>query len=130
MSLPRRARAARTGAQPWIAAPAALATVAVAGVLAWALRGHAARIAVVAGVAALVAPILWVIASALRPALPDRRCPRCGAVALVLLRRDDPIGVRCRACAFEDPETYVAYLKDVMDDPEVSGPPTADGTRS
>ena len=47
------------------------------------------------------------IVSALRPALPDRRCPACGEERLRLLVPGEKTGVRCEACRHEDPELYV-----------------------
>jgi hypothetical protein len=106
----------------WLAAPLAAATVALAASLAFLLAGRAIQVALALGGLALLLPILWVIVSAMRPAMPDRRCPRCGAEALVLFEPGNKVGARCRACGFADAELYVPFLADVMDDPDVAGP--------
>jgi hypothetical protein len=92
-----------------------LGTVATAALVFFLIQGSAVTIAVAFGVAALFLPVLWLGVSALRPALPDRKCPQCGAEKLRLLRKGVREGVRCEACRFEDPELYVAYLIDVDD---------------
>lgn len=64
-------------------------------------------------VGGLVAAIVltWILGSTLSPAVPDRRCPRCGAEdGLVRLRRGEMLGVRCRRCGHVDEELYRAYL--------------------
>jgi hypothetical protein len=101
-----------------------VATIAIAGGIALALRGHALSVAVVVAALALVVPIVWTIVSALRPALPDRACPRCRSEALVVFEPGNKVGVRCLACGFTDPELYVPFLIDIMDDPAVWKVPT------
>jgi hypothetical protein len=93
-----------------------LLSIAVAVGAFFALRGSATTIAVGLGVALLVAPMIWMVVSAWRPAFPDRKCPKCGGETLRLLKPGVREGVRCPACGFEDPEMYVAYLIDVDDD--------------
>jgi hypothetical protein len=92
-----------------------LGTVVFAALVFFLIRGSAMTIALVCGVGALLMPILWLTVSAMRPALPDRKCPKCGAEKLRLLTPGVREGVRCEACRFEDPELYVAYLIDVDD---------------
>jgi hypothetical protein len=92
-----------------------LGTIAFAGAVFFLLRDHAKTIALALGGAALLLPIFWLLASALRPALPDRKCPQCGAEALRLLVPGERVGARCPACGFEDAELYVPYLIDVDD---------------
>ncbi|MBI4604102.1 MAG: hypothetical protein HY721_19265 [Planctomycetes bacterium] len=64
--------------------------------------------AVVTGVL-VVAGAGWVLVSTLSPAVPDRRCPRCGELGLVKIRRGRP-GVRCERCGWRDEEMHVAHL--------------------
>jgi hypothetical protein len=92
-----------------------LGTLALAAGFYFLVRGHGVSLALAIGVAALCAPILWVIGSALRPALPDRHCPVCHEDALRLLTPGVREGIRCAACGPEDPELYVPYLIDVDD---------------
>jgi hypothetical protein len=68
----------------------------------------------------LLIPLLWTIISALRPALPDRKCPRCGADALVLIDPQIEFGIRCLQCPHVDREKRIYYLKQVMNDPEIA----------
>ncbi|MBI3724379.1 hypothetical protein HY251_10565 [bacterium] len=89
---------------------------ALAAVVYFLLREHAVEVALVFGVAALAAPILWLIVSSLRPAFPDRTCPKCGKHTLRLLVPGEKTGVRCPACGFRDKELYVPFLIDVDDD--------------
>ena len=103
----------------WVASGLSVLTIAIAGGIALALRGHALSVAVVVAALALVVPILWTIVSSLRPALPDRACPRCRSEALVILEPGNKVGVRCLSCGFTDPELYVPFLIDIMDDPAV-----------
>jgi|SRR5579871_1038673 len=79
------------------------------------LKDHAVTVALAAGVIALGAPILWVIVSSLRPALPDRKCPQCGEETLRLLVPGEKMGARCPSCGFSDKELYVPFLIDVDD---------------
>ena len=65
---------------------------------------------------ALLSPILWLLVSSMRPALPDRKCPKCAKESLRLLAPGERIGARCPECGFEDRELYVPYLIDVDDD--------------
>jgi DNA-directed RNA polymerase subunit RPC12/RpoP len=92
-----------------------LATIAFAGGVFLLLRASAVTVALALGVGALLLPMVWLIVSALRPALPDRRCPACGAESLRLMAPGEKIGARCPACGFRDPELYVPYLIDVDD---------------
>lgn len=54
--------------------------------------------------------IVWVLGCVFSPAVPDRRCPRCGKDGLVKIRKGEPLGVRCEQCNFVDEGKYVAYL--------------------
>jgi hypothetical protein len=92
-----------------------LGTIAVCAAAFWLLRDHAQGVAISIGVGALVVPILWLLVSSLRPAMPDRKCPKCGQESLRLFERGKREGVRCPACGFQDAEMYVAYLIDVDD---------------
>lgn len=56
------------------------------------------------------AGLFWVLGCIFSPAVPDRRCPRCGKEGLVKIRRGEPLGVRCEHCDYRDEERYVAYL--------------------
>lgn len=53
--------------------------------------------------------VVWVLASVLSPAVPNRACPRCGQQGLIKIRRGEP-GVRCEQCEFRDETMHVAYL--------------------
>lgn len=68
----------------------------------------------------LLIPFLWMLASSLRPAMPERRCPGCEAERLVLLDPQEDCGVRCLDCDFEDTDLRIAYMKDLMNDPEIA----------
>jgi len=92
-----------------------LLTIAFAGGLFFLLRGNAKTIALTLGAGALLLPVFWLVVSALRPALPDRRCPKCRAESLRLLRAGEKVGARCPSCGFEDAELYVPFLIDVDD---------------
>jgi hypothetical protein len=92
-----------------------MATLAVAGVTFLLLRESAKTIAIALGVGAVFMPILWLLVSTLRPAMPERHCPECGAESLRLLVPEEKVGARCPACGFEDAELYVPYLIDVDD---------------
>lgn len=94
-----------------------LATIGFAALVFFAIRGSARTVALFFLGAALVIPMLWLVVSALRPAMPDRRCPKCHAESLRLLAPGEKVGARCPACGFEDPELYVPYLIDVDDAP-------------
>jgi len=63
---------------------------------------------IVVGLIVVVA-IGWVFVSVLSPAIPNRKCPRCGGEGLVKIRRGEP-GVRCELCGFRDETMHVAYL--------------------
>jgi len=54
--------------------------------------------------------LAWVLFSALSPAKPDRRCPRCRREALRRLSAASDLGIRCSACGFEDENDHRAYL--------------------
>lgn len=60
--------------------------------------------------AVVSAAVLWVMGCIFSPAVPDRRCPRCGEDGLVKIRKGEPLGVRCERCGFRDEARYVAYL--------------------
>jgi hypothetical protein len=62
----------------------------------------------VAGLCAAVF-LVWVLASVLSPAVPDRTCPACKGEGLVKIRRGE-LGVRCELCGFRDENMHVAYL--------------------
>jgi hypothetical protein len=93
-----------------------LGTIALAAALFLLLRDHAKTIALGLGAVALLTPILWLLVSSMRPALPDRTCPKCAKEALRLLEPGERVGARCPECGFEDAELYVPYLVDVDDD--------------
>ncbi|MDF1664774.1 MAG: hypothetical protein P1V97_23645 [Planctomycetota bacterium] len=65
-------------------------------------------------------PFLWTLASSLRPAMPERCCPGCEAERLVLLDPQEDCGVRCLDCDFRDVDLRIAYMKDLMNDPEIA----------
>lgn len=65
-------------------------------------------------------PFLWMVASSLRPAMPERACPGCEAERLVLLDPQEEHGVRCLDCGYEDIELRIPYMKDLMNDPEIA----------
>ncbi len=65
--------------------------------------------AVIAGVIVALG-VLWVLGCIFSPAVPDRRCPRCGKEGLVKIRKGEPLGVRCEHCDYRDEGKYVAYL--------------------
>jgi hypothetical protein len=92
-----------------------LGTIVFAGAIFVLLRESAKTVAITLGVGALVVPMLWLVVSSLRPALPDRHCPKCQAESLRLLKPGEKLGVRCPSCGFEDAELYVPYLIDVDD---------------
>ncbi len=92
-----------------------IGTLVVGGAAFLLLRESAKTIAIVLGVGALMLPIFWLVVSALRPALPDRHCPKCQVESLRLLKPGEKIGARCPACGFEDGELYVPFLIDVDD---------------
>ena len=102
---------------------ASLGTLAVAALGFLLLRDHAVAVALTLGVGALLLPIFWLLVSAMRPAFPDRKCPKCGEESLRLLRPGERVGVRCPRCGLEDEELYVAYLIDVDDDLTDAAPP-------
>ena len=93
-----------------------LGTLAVAAGAFFLLRDHAVGVALAIALAALFAPILWLLVSALRPALPDRKCPKCQRDTLRLLIPGERVGARCPECGFSDTELYVPYLIDVDED--------------
>ncbi len=92
-----------------------LGTIAFAAAVFFLLRDHAMTVALTLGAIALLTPMLWLLVSAMRPAMPDRKCPKCGQESLRLLTPGVREGVRCPSCGFEDAEMYVAYLIDVDD---------------
>lgn len=92
-----------------------LGTLLVAGLAFLLVRDHAVGLAVALGVGAIVVPMLWMLVSAMRPAMPDRTCPRCGKESLRLLTPGVRQGVRCPECGFADAEMYCVYLIDVDD---------------
>jgi hypothetical protein len=92
-----------------------LGTIAFAAAVFFLARDHAKTIALSIGGAALLLPILWLLVSAMRPALPDRKCPSCQKETLRLLKPGERLGARCPECGFEDAELYVPYLIDVDD---------------
>jgi hypothetical protein len=92
-----------------------IGTLLVGGAAFFLLRESAKTIAIVLGVGALVLPVFWLVVSSLRPAMPDRHCPKCQAESLRLLKPGEKTGARCPACGFEDPDLYVPFLIDVDD---------------
>ena len=58
----------------------------------------------------ILAGVVWVLGCIFSPAVPNRRCPRCGEDGLVKIRKGEPLGVRCEQCEFVDEAKYVAYL--------------------
>ena len=69
-------------------------------------------------------PLLWIIASALNPALPaDRRCPECHQErALVRPTRGSIVGVMCTKCDYRDDEEYIGHLEIYLGDPDPDDP--------
>jgi len=63
--------------------------------------------AIVCTIVALAA--IWILASVLSPAVPNRTCPKCHGEGLVKPRRGE-LGVRCEICGFADENMHVAYL--------------------
>lgn len=92
-----------------------LGTIAFGVAVFFLLRDHAVGVALGLGATALFVPILWLMVSALRPALPDRKCPECAQETLRLFTPGVREGARCPSCGFEDRELYVPYLIDVDD---------------
>jgi len=92
-----------------------LGTLAFAVAAFFLIRDHAIGVALTLGAAALLTPVLWLLVSAVRPALPDRKCPQCREESLRLLTPGERVGARCPRCGFEDAELYVPYLIDVDD---------------
>lgn len=68
----------------------------------------------------LAIPFLWTLASSLRPAMPERLCPHCETERLVLLDPQEECGVKCLDCDFKDVDLRIAYMKDLMNDPEIA----------
>jgi hypothetical protein len=68
----------------------------------------------------LLTPLLWLLASSLRSAMPERDCPECEQARLVLLDPQKESGVRCLDCSFQDPELRLPYMKNLMNDPEIA----------
>ena len=66
-----------------------------------------------AGGVLLALVFLWILGCTFSPAIPDRRCPRCGQDGLRRLRRGQMLGVRCERCGFVDSEMYRAYLDEI-----------------
>ncbi len=100
---------------PFLTGIFSIGSFVLAGAVFLVLREKAVTVAVTMGLIALVAPILWLLVSAMRPALPDRTCPSCNRESLRLLVPGVREGVRCPACGFQDAEFYVPYLIDVDD---------------
>ncbi len=92
-----------------------LGTIVFAVAVFFLLRDHAKTVALTLGGIALLLPIFWLLVSAMRPALPDRKCPKCAKETLRLLKPGERLGARCPECGFEDAELYVPYLIDVDD---------------
>lgn len=65
-------------------------------------------------------PFLWLLVSALRPAMPDRECPSCREHSLVLIDPQNEYGVRCLRCPHVDRDKRIPYLKIVMNDPAIA----------
>lgn len=83
----------------WLVGPVALLAAVAAIVL---LRRGPSGIlgAVLIGLLALA--MGWIFLSIFWPARAERTCPRCAHDALVRLDARTTIGIRCRACGFED----------------------------
>lgn len=92
-----------------------LGTIAFAVAIFFLLRDHAKTVALTLGGSALLLPMFWLLVSAMRPAMPDRKCPKCSLETLRLLTPGERLGARCPSCGFADPELYVPYLIDVDD---------------
>lgn len=63
----------------------------------------------IVGGALAAAFALWILISTLSPAVPDRKCPKCGGEGLVKITKGE-LGVRCELCGFQDETMHVAYL--------------------
>lgn len=68
---------------------------------------------VLVGLVVVGAILFWVFGSVFSPAVPDRKCPRCGEDALARIRKDQMLGVHCENCDFEDENMYRAYLDEI-----------------
>ena len=97
----------------WLLPLVALAAI-VAGAL-FVMRGPDKAFAIAFG-ALVVIGLSWVCISALFPNRPDRRCPECGATALVRLSRTSTTGIRCRRCSWVD-ETASSFFLAEEDGP-------------
>lgn len=84
----------------WLVGPVAL--LAALAAMALLRRGPSGLLgAVLIGLLALA--MGWIFLSVFWPARAERTCPRCARAALVRLDARATIGIRCRACGFEDP---------------------------
>lgn len=95
-------------------------TLLLLGLFTWGLYHHSQMFVVGIGLVALGVPFLWLLVSSFRPALPDRDCPSCGEIALVLIDPQEEYGVRCLRCDFKDSERRIPYLAEVMGDPAIA----------
>jgi hypothetical protein len=74
------------------------------------IRGRPLEIARIFGLASLVAVLSWIVASVLWPGRSDRRCPSCGAEALVRRDPNTTVGIVCSRCGFVDEEASAWLL--------------------
>lgn len=94
----------------WIAWCLPVVLLAAVGLGLWIVRARPLSLfgAVLVGLACV--PAGWVLVSALFPAKAERRCPACGADALVRLDARSTQGLRCRACDWCDPSASAWLL--------------------
>lgn len=97
-----------------------LATLAVIAAFAWLAYQSPMTIGFTIMGAVLGLPFLWMLASAFRPAMPDRRCPACQQEALVTIDPQDETGIRCLACGAIDKAVRIPYLRNLMNDPDIA----------
>lgn len=100
----------RPGKRRWILLPLAWLLVAGAAAGTAALARSWLPYLVGGGLALLW--LFWVLAAALSPGGPDRRCPRCREEKLAPIEKGNPLGIQCSACGYRDPQGHVAHLSD------------------
>jgi hypothetical protein len=69
---------------------------------AWLVRTHPYWLFGLAFGGSVLVLLVWIVVSALHPAIADRTCPRCSSKGLVRTSPSSTRGVRCQACGFED----------------------------
>lgn len=77
-------------------------TLAVAALFFAVLLRFRGAVLVGLGILLVAFPVLYLLFSVFSPAKPDRKCPECGAEALVPLVPGQEIGTRCTTCGHVD----------------------------